>query len=83
MKYPEHEKLQKVQAKSQAIGEFLDNLPLDLQLAVWVEGEDGEDVLMGAGIPVTKVLAAYFGVDEAKLEAEKRAMLADIRAKLP
>lgn len=74
--YPEHEKLARISDKSQAIGEFVDWLSADkgIHLAEWkVVG--GTDVLFYAAAPITDLLAEHFGIDQDKLEDEKRAML--------
>ncbi|MDA4133857.1 MAG: hypothetical protein OK454_12150 [Thaumarchaeota archaeon] len=72
-KYPEHEKLKGVQEESQAIGEFLDLGPYTLCEHYTIHW-----------IPVRKsipeILADYFEIDLKKIEAEKRAMLDEMRA---
>ena len=75
--YPEHEKLAKVADRAQIIGEFLDTLPKDWTLAAWARNGDELYPLRG---PISSILATYFGIDEAKLEQEKRAMLDEQRA---
>jgi hypothetical protein len=77
--WPEHEKLHKVVDKSQAIGEFLD----------WCAAEKGivlvnQDDYRREGIPVSfrPLLAEFFNIDEKALEAEKVAMLEQMRATL-
>lgn len=75
--YPEHAKLRKISDKSQAIGEFLD----------WAgRGSKGLTLCYSDGHRFypsyktkTKLLAEFFGIDEAKLEAEKLAMLEECR----
>lgn len=86
-KYPEHQKLQAIKDKSQAIGEFLDWLfsEKDLRLAQWmkVPGEDEdseEDELVQFWPNREELLAGYFEIDLKKLEQEKRAMLEEFRA---
>lgn len=80
--YPEHAKLSQVQPQTQAIGEFLD----------WVASKHGAHLMtyvdvddfrgwVPAGVPITRLLAEWAGIDEDKIESEKRAMLADIRAR--
>ena len=52
------------------------------------KGEDGgylmcglaKNELMSANVPIRRLLAEFFEIDEEKLEAEKRAMLAELRA---
>lgn len=75
-KYPEHEKLRAVQAESQAIGEFIDSLgEAGLVLAEW-----RGDHLVQSTQRTEDLLAAHFEIDQTRLEAEKQAMLASIRA---
>ena len=68
--YPEHDKLGAVSEASQAIGEFLDNCGYTLCKP---EG----NFFHPKGIPT--ILAEYFGIDQKKLEAEKRQVLDEIR----
>jgi hypothetical protein len=93
--YPEHDKLEKVSDKSQAIGEFLDWLsgpPHGIVLATYHRHsqlcyEDGgwpvcgytEHGLQSAGIRFEKLLADYFEIDPNLLDKEKRAMLDEFR----
>lgn len=83
--YPEHEKLRPNQGKSQTIGEFLDWLLNERGvqiLKLLPKPEDTTD--WGWGIhhygpvgTIQDLLAEYFDIDQEKLEAEKRAMLAE------
>lgn len=74
--YPEHEKLEKVKEKSQAIGEFVDwcNNEKEIVLARW-----GVNDLYADSTPINKLLAEFFGIDLIKLEIEKQEMLAEFR----
>lgn len=86
--YPEHEKLHAVADKSQACGEFLEWLQARYTIAEYhvhskhCQDEDGRacisstEELYPTSINVRKLLAEFFEIDEAKLEDEKRAMLA-------
>ena len=80
--YPEHDKLRAIQHESQAVGEFLDwaSEKHGAQLSRVPEGYT--DTLMPLGIPTRTLLAEFFEIDEAKIEAEKRAMLASLREEL-
>lgn len=73
--YPEHDKLHMVKEHSQAIGEFLDFGSYTLC---------EEDPNTGRYWPVQKsiqtLLAEWYGIDEQKLNDEKEAMLASLRA---
>ena len=72
--YSEHEKVKAIQTKSQAIGEFLDHGPY--QLCEWHEDQYE---FLPVHKPIHTILAEWFGIDEAKLEAEKREMLEELR----
>lgn len=72
--YPEHEKLQKVKHETQSVHDFLE----------WV----GEEYSLGlrcvdgfppAGKTLRDLLAEWKDIDQAKLEAEKQAMLEELR----
>ena len=72
MEYTEHDKLSKVSKDSQAIGEFLD-------CSGYVLGAWSEDGLRPVSATITEILAEYFDIDLAGLEAEKQDMLEQIR----
>lgn len=78
--YPEHEKQRKILEQSQVIGEFLDSC--GYQLGVWRSGRKRsmDDEFYPAHLPISTILAEYFGIDLDKIEAEKREMLAETRA---
>lgn len=73
MNYPEHEKLSSRQQQHETVQSFIE----------WLRDWDGYcgDTFVGKDLKdmtehhVGLVIAAYFGVDPDKLEAEKRAML--------
>jgi len=89
---PEHEKLHKVQEKSQAIGEFLEWLTEEKRYSICqyvntigevdCEGEEIRFPVKGY-LPILErieqLLAEYFDIDLDKLELEKRAMLDELR----
>lgn len=79
--YPEHEKLAKIKDKSQAIGEFLEWAEeKGWHLAEWVGSPHPfEDRMVPIQPGMIDVLAEYFDIDQDILEAEKRAMLDEIR----
>ena len=110
-KYPEHEKLHKVSAESQALGEFIDlGLPkLGLVLYEKVvrpcecstcdagkghrdkwHTEDERATAVDGVVQITEcrptyktvtaILAEHFGIDQDKIDAEKRQMLDELRA---
>lgn len=77
MQYPEHEKLQALKGANQTVGEFLEWLEEDnVILSKWGEGD--------ALFPIYKskedLIAGFFGIDQNKLEAEKRQMLEALRS---
>ena len=75
--YPEHAKLEAVAAESQAIGDFLGWME-EQKILLSKYGKLGE--LHPYREPKEKLLAQFFGIDAAKLEAEKRAMLDEFKA---
>jgi hypothetical protein len=76
--YPEHEKLKLVKDRSQAIGEFLDWLSdvKDWHLGYHVSRIDA---LLPASYNIQRLLAEYFEIDLDKLEAEKLAIIEEMR----
>lgn len=90
---PEHEKLHAIKDKSQAIGEFVEWLGSEGIVLARYHAHDenclNEHGRLGCGmsrerlypehLAIRKMLAHYFGIDEDRLEAEKRAMLDEIR----
>jgi len=93
----EHDKLRLVADKSQACGELLDWLVSSFRKGLTLAkyhrhddrcDQDGErrcglrqDELIPVPFSIKSLLAEFFGIDESKLEDEKRAILADIAAK--
>lgn len=92
--YPEHEKLEQVQDRTQIVGDFFEFLDTQqIHLMAWCEWT--EDVLDSDGMIVRVIrredfvpivgtgrddlLARWAGVDRAALAAEKEAMLAEVR----
>lgn len=65
--FPEHAKLEQIMDLSQAIGEFLDS-----HSCCWTPCGKHPSSIQG-------VLAQHFGIDQDKLEQEKRQMLEVIR----
>ena len=79
-RHPEHEKLKAISDTSQAIGEFLSWLQVE-GMTICQLGRYEEFSPIRTSI--STLLARYFEIDEQKLEREKAAMLADIRAGQP
>ena len=80
--YPEHDKLQVVKDRSQAIGAFLDWLTGEkgYTLAIWGEDNEYKEERLFPRSPVTNdLLAEYFDIDQDLLEAEKQHMLDALR----
>lgn len=89
--YPEHDKLGEIRDQSQAIGQFLESGPY--VLAQYLDCDDYHLTRNGANFcdegshlvlvdkSINEVLAEHFGIDLAVLEAEKRAMLEQIRSR--
>jgi hypothetical protein len=96
--YPEHEKLAKISDKSTACGLFVEWLAAEkgIRLAGYHEhapecyDSDGDETcgmsttsdLFAVTAPLTKLLAEFFEIDENKIEAEKRAMLDELRRRV-
>jgi hypothetical protein len=75
--YPEHDKLMKITGHSQAIGEFLDYMSdRGYTLRKW---SDDEYTYLAHPGSIYSILADYFDINQAKLEREKRQMLAVMR----
>lgn len=83
--YPEHEKLSAISDASQTIGAFLDFLTeQDLVISLWIEtGELRDPQLVPVSKTTSQILADYFGIDLARIETEKRAMLESLRHAQP
>ena len=80
--YPEHQKLHAVVDQTQAIGEFMEWLGTQQYIVCEWQARTGEDPAGYYPVqrPINSWLAQYFGIDPAKIEAEKRHMLDTIRA---
>lgn len=73
--YPEHTRQTAVLAEAEAIGRFLDESGYILAEHREIEGYREEQLMpVSASVPV--ILARYFGIDLAKIDTEKRAMIA-------
>jgi len=90
VRYPEHEKLERIQPQSQIIGEFLEWLQGagKLVLAEYCDFSHGTNgkrwrravpALMPTSARAEVILARYFKINLAKIEREKRSMLATMR----
>lgn len=78
-KYPECEKLAKVEEKSQAIGEFLSWLSSKKEIELCKERDDGKCSLYVARFDKQALLAEFFAIDMEKVEEERREMLASLQ----
>ena len=75
--YPEHDKLRAIADQTQAIGEFIEWLEgKGIFLARYVEGSNYPRHVHG----FRDLLAEWADIDQDKLEAENRQMLASLRA---
>lgn len=75
--YPEHTRQAAVLDQAQAIGQFLDESGYILAEHRQIDGYS-EEQLMPVTLPVQVILARYFSIDLDKIEAEKRAMIAQM-----
>lgn len=80
--YPEHDRLAEVAEHSQEIGRFLDEfLPSKgIHLAIYSDARIARGELVPAPFTINGLLAEFYDIDLNKIEAEKRAMLASLRA---
>lgn len=74
---PEHDKLFAVKPQSEVIGQFLEWLASD---GITLAREDRWETLQFDCEPISERLARYFGIDLAKIEQEKRAILAILKS---
>lgn len=74
--YPEHDKLQLIADKSQAIGEFLEWLQEEKQLVIC---QSADEHYYPHFVRKEELLADFFEIDLKKLDDEKRAMLKEYR----
>jgi steroid 5-alpha reductase family enzyme len=70
---PELDKASKIRAQSQAIGEFIEWLPE--QAMTICTYSDADEAYFPSGFNINTLLAKFFGLDEDKMEAERRALL--------
>lgn len=79
-KYPEHEKLHEVSDMSQVCGELLEWLETEgFHLAQYGLDDDYPNTLFPTHKTKLSLLAAFFDIDQAKVDAEKDQMLREIR----
>lgn len=74
---PEHDRMKLVKDEADIIASFLEWLEEHYTIATW--GED-DDELYPAYVGIEKLLARYLDIDLDKIEAEKMAMLEELRA---
>ncbi len=77
MQYPEHRKLLDLNGANRTIGDFLDWL--EEKGFMLCQYDDWEN-LVPSFERKAKIIADFFGINEDKLEEEKRAMLASLSA---
>jgi hypothetical protein len=76
--HPEHDKLAKIADKSQVCGEFHEWLMAQGYVLARYDRGYRPNELFPVRRRLQDMLAEFFGIDRAKLEQEKRAMLAEI-----
>ena len=79
MTYPEHDKLEAVVERSQAIGEFLDVFLPSKNIHFGRPSAFEGGGLNPIHINIQELLAEFFDIDRDKLEKEKEAILDEIR----
>lgn len=77
-KYPEHDKLRPIQEQSQAICDFLEWLSYEKDMTV-CKPHDETNEYFPVFVRKEELTAEFFGIDLKKLDAEKRAMLEEMR----
>lgn len=79
--YPEHEKLRAISDQSQTVGEFVEWMGQQgIHLGEYLHGEWSQARLVPTHRNTVDLLAEFFGIDQKRLEGEKRAMLASLQA---
>ena len=79
-RYPEHAKLAALEGKNQIVGDFLAWCGEQGWFLCTAERKHFDPVFEPIGASIPEVLAQFFTIDTKKLEAEKRAMLDELRA---
>lgn len=77
-RYPEHDKLQALGKAPELIGDFLEWLQYEAKV-VLAQYSPTHDEAFPWNKDIETIQAMYFGIDRAKLDAEKRQMLEGIR----
>lgn len=84
-KYPEHDKVAAQKPLIDAVAGFLETLEgghltyAGQHLHLGIYPEDARNRLMPVDPSIASLLAQYFGIDQGKLEKEKRQMLDEAR----
>lgn len=73
---PEHDRMRLIKDEADVIAPFLEWLTEKYVIADWVDDDELYPVHAG----IEKLLASYFDIDLNKIEAEKCAMLEELRA---
>jgi hypothetical protein len=81
--YPEHERLKKISDKSQTCGEFIDWLESHGYRLCEPDPESPSGRYWPTHRPIRELLAAFFDIDQKRIDAEKDAMLDALRAANP
>lgn len=78
--YPEHTRQTEILGDADAIGQFIESTEYVLAEYRTFDDDDRGPQLVPVATPIVQILAAHFGIDLAKIETEKRAMLALMNA---
>jgi hypothetical protein len=83
--YPEHEKLRALDGRNQAVGCFIEWLQVKGYVIARYKNIHGfmDEQLVPDTSGIQDLIAEYFGIDQDKLEQEKRKMLDDLRSQYP
>lgn len=78
--YPEHEKMAAARDKIDTVTDFLEWVGAQGMHVVTITGGRNA-VYVDQMFGIRELLAAFFEIDERKIDAEKHAMLADLRSR--
>lgn len=84
--YPEHEKMRRLRPQIDAVTKFLEALEqgqvtagIGDRLHFGIYWREGSPRFVAASVSIPQLLAQHFGIDQDKIEAEKRQMLEKLR----
>lgn len=80
MNYPELDKIKSLGEKPQSIGSFIEWLPSQgYHICQEEDDETGEERFFPVHLDINRMLEKYFGIDGAKAERERMALLHECR----